>query len=320
MFIKFILKFIISIGLFVGLQQLIELKTHGFYLQKILATDLPYQARWETPALTSVEQSKIDELLSQPYRFIGAGSECFAFASDDGKAVIKFFKLDHARPVYLHRGIFFEDHSEFAATLSNHPLTRLCLPPLFNQALRRFLGMREFRIDRTFSSLKLAFDALKEETGLIYLHLNPTERFHKSLTIYDSCGIAHQVDLDTTKFFMQKKAIPFERHFALLKQKGEHDLAKASIDSLIDMILDRCKKGFADRDIATKNFGYIGTQAIEIDCGSFLKKEKIADPWIYKQELFYATLRLKRYFAKRYPEMVEHLEKRVHDEVCSQQP
>ena len=173
MFAKFTLKFIISIGLFIGLQQLIELKTHGFYLQKILEEDLTYQTRWETPPLTSAEQAEIDELLCQPYRFIGAGSECFAFASDDGKAVIKFFKLDHARPVYLYRGIFFEDHSKFAGTLSNHPLTRLCLPPLLNQSLKRFLGMREFRIDRTFSSLRLAFDELKEETGVLLSSLEP---------------------------------------------------------------------------------------------------------------------------------------------------
>ena len=149
--------------------------------------------------------------------------------------------------------------------------------------------------------------------------MNPTQHFHKALTIYDSCGIAHQVDLDTTKFFIQKRAIPFEQHFALLKKKGEDELAKASINSLIAIIVDRCKKGFADRDIATKNFGYIGTQAVEIDCGSFIKKEKMADPWIYKQELFYATLELKSYFAKKYPEIAQYLEKRVCDEVCHQQ-
>lgn len=301
----FILKLFLVIGLFVGLQQLIELKTHGFCLQKIYADDLPFRAEWETP-----EETEVLQLLSQPYRMIGAGSECFAFASDDGQAVIKFFKLDHARPVYLHRGIFLEDHSALAGTLSNHPWTKISFP-----WMKRFLGMREYRIKRTFSSLKLAYDNLKEETGLLYLHLNTTDHLKKKLTIYDACGIAHQVDLDTTKFFLQKRATPLTKHFAQLKALGADEAAKKSIDSLLDMLLTRCKKGFADRDIVSRNFGYIGTKAIEIDSGSFLKNERMREGWIYKQELFYATLELKDWLKKNYPEMVNYLEERVTAEI-----
>lgn len=312
---KLLIKFFVAIGLYIGLEQLIELKTHGFCLQRILADDLPFQAKWETAPLSSQGQEEVDALLSQPYHMIGAGSECFAFASEDGKAVIKFFKLDRARPVYLHRGVFLEDRSEYAGTLSNHSLTRWILPSPFDQRLKRFLGIREFRLERTFSSIHLAYENLKEETGLIYLHLNPTEHLKKTLTIYDACGIAHSVDLDSSKFFLQKRAVPMERHFAALQKKGSHEEAKASIDSLIRLLKDRCTKGFADRDIVNRNFGYIGSQAIEIDSGSFRKNPKMREPWIYKQELFYATLELKFWLKKNYPEMVSYLENRVTEEI-----
>ncbi len=312
---KLLLKFFVAIGLYIGLEQLIELKTHGFCLQRILADDLPFQAKWQTAPLSSEEQAEVNALLSQPYQMIGAGSECFAFASVDGKAVIKFFKLDRTRPVYIHRGVFLEDHSGHAGTLSNHPLTRLALPSPLDQRLKRFLGIREFRLERTFSSIHLAYENLKEESGLIYLHLNPTDHFHKTLTLYDACGIAHCVDLDSSKFFLQKRAVPMERHFASLKEKGSDEEAKLSINSLISMLKNRCKKGFSDRDIVNRNFGYIGIQAIEIDSGSFRKNPKMRQSWIYKQELFYATLELKFWLKKNYPEMVNYLESRVTEEI-----
>ena len=311
----FILKSVVAIGLFVGLQQLIELKTRGFCLQKIQANDLLFQERWEIPPLSSEQQREVDRLLSQPYTFIGAGSECFAFASADGKAVIKFFKLDHARPVYFLRGIFFEDHSALTGSLSDHPLTRAALPSPLDTWLKRFLGIREFRIQRTFSSIHLAFNELKDETGLIYLHLNPTGHLSKTLTIYDACGIRHDIDLDTMRFFLQKRAVPLERHLTWLKSRRSDDMAKASIDSLLSLISERCHKGYADRDIRNRNFGFIGIKAIEIDSGSFLKNPRMKEPWIYKQEIFYATLELKSWLKENYPEMVSYLEQKVTEEI-----
>ncbi len=255
-----LLKIFLALSCYVGIEQLIKLQTHGFCLQRLVCTDLPFQPRFEAPPLKPEEKEEIDRLLSQPYRMIGAGSECFAFAGDDGEAVIKFFKLNHTRTLYFHRGIFLEDHSDLAGTLSDHPLTRLTLPSPFHTALKRFLGMREYRINRTFSSIKLSYDALREETGLLYLHLNPTADLNKTLTLYDACGIAHQIDLNSTRFILQKKAVPTESHFAALKKKGDDPLAKASIDSLVALILDRCKKGYADRDFVNRNVGFIGSK------------------------------------------------------------
>ena len=313
--IAFCIKFICAFLLYIGLQQLIELKTHGFCLQRIQADDLPHYNRWESKAPTSEEQSAIDRHLTQPFYLIGAGAECFAFVSEDGQTVIKFFKLDHVRPVYFQKGLLTEDYSAFAGTLSDHPLTKLILPSPFHHWLKRFLGIREFRLNRTFSSIKLAYDSLKKETGILYLHLNPTDHFHHSLTLYDASGIAHQIDLDSSKFFLQKKAVAVEPHLAALKARGAHEESKACIDSLIALLVGRCKKGFSDRDILDRNLGFIGTEAIEIDSGSFTRSPRMAQPWLYKQELYYGTLELKAWLKKHYPEMVSYLEDRVSEQV-----
>lgn len=317
----FLIKMIATLGLFIGLQQFIELKTRGFCLQKIQAHDLPFRKEWEILPLSSEQEYEINTLLSQPYTLLGAGSECFAFASADGKVVIKFFKLDFFRPVYLQQGLFLEDYSLFSGTLSDLSWTKRKCPPFLQQRIKRLLGIREFRIQRTFSSLKRAYDDLKEETGLLYLHLNPTSHLKRKLTLYDACGVYHEIDLDSTRFFLQKRAVPLEQHFIYLKKKHDETSAKASIDSLIKMILDRCKKGYADRDVLNRNLGFIGLKAIEIDSGSFLQNPRMKDPWVYKQELFYATLELKNWLKKNYPEMGIYLEDRVNEEIrtCLQQ-
>jgi hypothetical protein len=308
----FLLKCAGILGVYVGLEQLIELKTLGFCLQNIQADDVVFQRQWETAPLENDEKAQIARLLAQPYYLIGAGSECFAFKSEDGQAVIKFFKLNHTRPVYFNKGLFAEDHSAFAGTISNHPLARVG-----QHGVRRLLGIREFRIQRTFNSIKLAYDELKEETGLLYLHLNPTDNLHQRLALYDGNGIRHEIDLDSARFFLQQCAVPLERHFTTLCNQHRDDEAKKCIDTLLALILNRCKKGFADRDIFNKNLGFIGVQAIEIDTGSFHRDARMQHPWIYKQELFYATLELKSWFKKHYPQMVEYLDGRVSEEIHS---
>ncbi len=218
--------------------------------------------------------------------------------------MIKFFKLDIFRPIYFFRGLFTEDHSEDAGKISS-----LCSHlSLENYPIaKRVLGMREYRISRTFNSIKLSYDNLKEETGLIYLHLNPTHCFHKTITLYDPNGIAHQIDLDSTRFYLQKRAVPLEKHFLALKENQEHERAQKSIASLCNLIIDRCRKGFADRDPYNKNFGFIDDRAIEIDTGSFIPNPCMKEPRFYKQELFFITLELKKWAERNYPQLLPHI-------------
>ena len=68
--IKKISYLIVGCLLYLGLQQLIELKTHGFCLQRIQACNLPHQERWETPPLSPEEQSQVEKILEQPFRMI----------------------------------------------------------------------------------------------------------------------------------------------------------------------------------------------------------------------------------------------------------
>lgn len=291
MFFKKIFTLVLLFAFFLGLQQLIEKETYGFCLQKILATDIPLCEDWQTlPPDTNILKR-----LDQPYYFLGAGSECYAFLSADGKSVIKFFKLDKMRPVYLLRGLFLEDYSTHAEKLCSFP------------PLRRILGMRIFRIQRTFNSLKVSHDYLKKETGLLYLHLNMRPIVDKRFTLYDPCGIAHTLDLNQTHFYLQESATSLTEHFLNLKEKGEWQEACRSIDSLCQLIVERASKGFADRDPRIKNFGFIGQRALEIDAGSFTPSIRMKEAQSCRQELFFATRELDEWAQKHYPELATYL-------------
>ncbi len=301
---------------YLGLEQLIEMQTKGFCLQKIIANDLPYQPRWETPPLSKQEMVEVDQALNQPFRLIGSGSECFVFMSEDGRTVIKFFKLGFGRPVYYNKGLFSEDHRAYAGTLSNHPLIQKNKMGWLAACRQRVFGIREFRLTRTFSSCKLAYDNLKEETGVFYLHLNPSDYFHRDLTLIDKNGIAYQVPIDRAKFLLQRTAVPLEEHFAELAREKRYEEAKQSIDSLFALITNRCKKGFFDRDFINRNLGYMGNQAIEIDVGSFMPDPNMANPMVYKKELFFATLELREWLEKKAPEFLPYFDERLHEEIC----
>jgi hypothetical protein len=290
MFFKRFFTFLVALALFFGLQQLIELRTYGFCLQKIFADDIPYNEAWETAS----PNADILERLGQPYFFLGAGSECFAFRSADGKNVIKFFKLDVMRPVYLLRGLFLENYSS-------------SLSPL-----QRILSMRTFRIQRTFDSLSLSYEHLKEETGLLYLHLNPRGEVNKTITLYDPCGIAHMVDLRTTRFFLQESATPLRTHLLDLKKKGQWNEACHCIDSVCALIMQRAQKGFSDRDPRIKNFGFTAGRALEIDAGSFTPC-----PTHWPQELFFATIELHEWAAAYYPPLADYLSHHLEILLCT---
>lgn len=304
-------------AVYLGLQQLIELKTRGFCLQKIFSRDLFINPEWDIGPLKEKEQTDVLHALDQPYTFLGAGSECFVFLSKDGKTVIKFFKLNLFRPIYFLRGQFTEDHREKAGTLSSLSKKFSHFPHSLEHVANRALGMREFRIGRTFKSLKIAYDSLKEEVGLLYLHLNPTSCFHKTLILYDPNGIAHEIDIDSTRFYLQRHATSLKSHLLTLKKYQDHRRAQKSLTSLCDLILDRCRKGFADRDPYSKNFGFIDDQAIELDAGSFAFCPQMKDPHFYKQELFYIALQLNHWIQKNYPQLLGHLHAKVHKEVAS---
>lgn len=264
---------LILLALF-GVERFCRWKTDGFREQKI------YGENFDRPP--NALPNEVKELLTGPYTFLGSGVQSYVFISSDGQTVLKLFKHYHMAP-----------RTEY--------LKEIALPGLLDGLRTKAVAERAHRIDAIFESHRLAFEALREETGLVHVQLEPSDA--PWITLYDKIGVRHEIDLGRAPFALQKRAALV---FESLKDQSD---AKQKIDSLIQVIQNRWNKGICNSDpIIHRNFGFIGTQAIEIDAGSFSKGKFPANP---KKELYYETLELQEWLNAHNPELANYLEQKV---------
>ncbi len=259
-----------------------NMQTAGFRLYEIVSA-MPNRERWETLSLPAAMK---EQLLAQPFFYLGNGEQFYAFLGSDQKTVLKFFRHDHLSPKQLIRYL-----------------------PLPTQ-LKNSILARKSRYDLTplFDSAKLAYDELREETALLYLHLNKTQGAFQRLTIYDKLGVRHEVDLDATEFVLQEHVEPFCEAIDKRMQQNEVAAAKEQIRSLMRLINKQCQKGITNTDASFKrNFGASNKKAIALDLGSFLKDERVKEPSGQRAEVERLTSRLHRWLKKHHPDLLSDL-------------
>ncbi|MCP5506510.1 MAG: hypothetical protein H7A38_06475 [Chlamydiales bacterium] len=258
---KQILLLLLSISLVAGCE-----RPKGFTLSKVTSS---YGAdpRWDVE--NDLSPSELAALLQGPYTYLGSGNHTYAFMSRDEKTVIKFFKQKHMRV----QSLFLSSETK----------------------LRRAKERLE-----SFSSYLLAYEKLRDETGLLYLHLNPTHHLHQTVTLIDQHGKEHRVNLDEMEFLIQKKATLSFDHLNKLFSEGAYDKAISSICSLLHLVAKRSQMGIYDKDLQFyKNFGFIENQAVEIDIGEFRAGQEVRPTQEELQEL---SFQLKDFIQKSAPE------------------
>ncbi len=220
-------------------------KVFGFSVAKI-TSDFKYHPEWEVEAPSEIQRKALDEIFSQPFYYLGAGSQSYAFLSADGKTVLKFFRMKH-QIVHL-KDLWVGDRSE----------------------------ERKENLFSIYASHKLAFEEMKEDAGLIYIHLNKTNYLNKKVQLVDRIRRSHVVDLDTVEFVVQEKAeLIFDRLQKILRNKEKVDEALTTVMHLVKRRID---KGIADHDKAvTHNFGFVGDRAVQLDVGRIYKGYKPKD-------------------------------------------
>ncbi len=231
-----------------------------------IISDRPFDPAWEARPLKEEERIEILKALDQPYTYFGSGGQSFIFTSADQRYVLKFFKQH-----------FF-----------NVPLwvAYFPIPWVLNRYSAKKTEQRGDKLKRDFNSYKMAFEELAEETGVLFVHLNKTNDLKKTVAITDKLGIEHILNLDAMEFVMQRKGVLAYDKISAHLAKGEVKEAKEAVRQILHLIVNRCKKGFHDRDanICT-NCGFIEGKAVEIDVGHLVRDERMKIPEIYWQEL-----------------------------------
>lgn len=262
--------------------------THGFTIGNI-TSNFSYDRRWDVRPLSGSEQNLVDSILDQKFTYLGKGCQAYVFVSEDGNYVLKFFKYQRFRPQA------FLKYFDFIPAVHDYRQMKI-------EKKRKLL-------DGVFNSWKIAFENLKEETGLIFVHLNKTTNIDKTLLLYDKMGLEHHIKLDHMEFLLQKKAEMLCPTIEKLMNAGHVDQAKQLISRIISMLLSEYSRGFADNDHALmQNTGVYEGNPIHIDVGQFVKNNDVKQPEVYKHQLFSKTYRFRIWLEEHFPELGRYLE------------
>ncbi len=282
-----------------GLSYFCKRKTGDFTLMGITPHP-PFNPAWETPSPTPQQQEEIDLALSQPYHYLGKGGQCFVFASADGAYVIKFFK-------------------QKTYTI---PLWHALIPPyLFDRYKEKKQWKRQDKIQRDFWSYKYALEVIPEQTGVLFVHLNPTEHLQRRLTFTDRLHIAHTVSLDAFDFVLQRRAEMISPAMLRMIRAGEIQEAKELIDNLCHLVLFRCMQGLEDRDPEVRtNCGLLGKEVIKIDVGRFSLNPALRSPERYQAELSKVIRPLQKWLRPESEELANYCEQAIRSGRTSHTP
>lgn len=246
-----------------------------------------FTSKLEIPASqprVAADLSLPTELLDQKFFFLGKGSQAYAFLSQDGTHVLKFYKQHIYEPPSV--------------------LAHLPFGPwkaAYEAKKRKFL--------RTASSTQLAFKEFKEETGLLYVHLLPTAELKHKVKLFDKKGREQMVDLDTAAFVIQKRADLIYPHLAALMKEGKVEEAKQALTSLFSLLEKFGRRGVVENDpILRKNFGFIGGVAAQIDVGKMRIEPALTNTDTYKNDIPNITSSLNTWLETNYPELLPHFQ------------
>jgi len=270
--------------------------TGGFSLENI-KYDWPGSHAWELPSPEAGELQVIKKIVDQPYHFFGYGNQTYVFASEDGQYVIKLFRFGHLKPPLWFK--FTPD-----------------IPP-FSTLRRNKHESQQKRLYKLFKGHWLAYQYDRERSGLVYVHLNPTDCLHSTLPLIDRLGMKTELNLDSAIFVIQKKATVARTLLEQSLSQGNVKETKSTIDGIFDLYMSEYKQGIYDRDHnVVDNVGFCSGQSIRIDVGKLLKDDAMMLPEnsvLDLQEKVCKRLNawIKRHYPQYHEEFSEYLDSKI---------
>lgn len=173
-----------------------------------------------------------------------------ALISADGNYVLKLFN-----PRIPKRGKWYLEWKNWKKTYSP-------------KWMKREWFQTDKRLEKIFAQHKIAFSLLREETGLLFLHLAPSDRICHYVHVTDRSGKTHILNLNQTPFVLQKKAILAENYLSGLVQENKIAEAKEAIARIEQLFAKRLQVGITDpNQTMHNNYGFIDGRPIQIDVG-----------------------------------------------------
>lgn len=260
-----------------------------------MTEELPYQPEWDVPPLAENEKIALDNVLKQPFTYVGEGGQSYVFASQDQHYVLKLFKYKRFRPAWY---IYLVPDLPPFASLRKHHITS-----------------RARKLTTVFTGHKIAYTYNKQNSGLLFVQLNPSH-LPTPISFKDKIGITRSFDLGEAAFVLQEKGEMLRIVFPRLLKNGDVDGVKERIGKIFAIYLSEYSQGIYDDDHGVmQNFGFIGDKPFHLDVGKFKQDESYKQPDVYQQDLAKVAQRIRLWMAKYYPsyydEVVQDMEEKL---------
>lgn len=270
----------------------VSFKQNDSFNIRYIQPGLSANPKWDIDPPSEKELAAIDMILDQPFYYLAKGAHAFAFISKDGRYVIKF-----------HR---YPSHMRIMPWV-NRPFAYH-----FNQKRIKIKEYNFKKLDYNLSNYKNSFDDLQEETGLIYVHTNPTTGLNRYATIIDKTGNTYRIPLDRVTFILQHRAYLLYTTLDQLKKRQDIETSKQVVTAMVQLFVSCCQKGYIDEDpVLRKNYGIIGDRAIHIDIGDMVYREDIKKRENYIPHVKEMTESLRKRLVRDYPYLLDHYHKEI---------
>jgi hypothetical protein len=244
------------------------------YIQKRLPTHVDLLAKQEA-----------EEILKQRFTYLGYGGQMTVYESEDHRYVLKFFN-----PRSVIKKAWF------------HRIDKLIHLNSFKWIVNTYFHQTE-RLEKYFHRYELSYQDLKEETGLVYIHLDPGTAVSQTVEVVTKEGVTHSIDTTHYPFVLQKKAELTMTCIGRLMKEGKVDEAKRCTLQIYELFKTRAEKGYKDPFQALeKNYGFVDGRAIQFDPGRLKKDPKVLAN--SQQELERVMINIQPAF-KQHPELLD---------------
>lgn len=200
--------------------------------------------------ISELDFETLDTALNQHFQYLGHGKQMVAFESSDGKYVLKLFNPMRPQKKGWYKQLkFWKRYSSL------------------NWISREWF-QKDQRLKKLFTRHQLAYEYLKDETGLVFVHLNPSKRVCHYIHATDNRGQIQILDLNKTPFVLQEKAILVPQYLQSLLHENKREEANLAVAKLLTLFEKRLEVGITDRiQTMGNNYGFVGTRPIQIDVG-----------------------------------------------------
>lgn len=253
------------------------------------------EERWDIPQLSKDELEHLQAILAQTYHYLGKGAQSYAFRSADDKYVLKFFKFKHLRP-----NAFIVLLPDWPKALANFKQTHI--------------EHKTYRFTTLFDGHHLAYMRDRDNSALMFIHLNPTQNFLMHTTLNDKMGFHHTLDLNQFSFVLQKKGITTRALINGHLQEGNIQNALLAIKSVLDMLLNEYHRGIYDRDHGVlHNTGFVDGHPFHLDVGKLTYDESMKNRNVHLEDLHKVTKRIMPWISRHYPQYAEEIRLKIEE-------